>query len=42
MREVINKLLAMHSHQPIEKLEKDVERDYIMSAEQAKEYGSDR
>jgi ATP-dependent Clp protease protease subunit len=39
MREVINKLLAMHSGQPIEKLEKDVERDYIMSAEQAKEYG---
>jgi ATP-dependent Clp protease protease subunit len=39
MRDVINKLLASHSHQPIEKLEKDVERDFIMSAEQAKEYG---
>jgi ATP-dependent Clp protease protease subunit len=39
MREVINKLLASHSKQPLEKLEKDVERDFIMSAEQAKEYG---
>ena len=39
MREVINKLLAGHSHQPLEKLQKDVERDFIMSAEQAKEYG---
>ncbi len=39
MREVINNLLAMHSHQSLEKLEKDVERDFIMSAEQAKEYG---
>jgi ATP-dependent Clp protease, protease subunit len=39
MREVINGLLAMHSHHPLDKLEKDVERDFIMSAEQAKEYG---
>jgi len=39
MREVINNLLAMHSHHSLEKLEKDVERDFIMSAEQAKEYG---
>jgi ATP-dependent Clp protease protease subunit len=39
MRDVINKLLASHSGQPLEKLEKDVERDFIMSAQQAKEYG---
>ena len=39
MRDVINKLLSSHSKQPLEKLEKDVERDFIMSAEQAKEYG---
>ncbi len=39
MREVINKLLASHSKQPLEKIEKDVERDFIMSAEQAREYG---
>ncbi len=32
-------LLAHHTGQPVEKIEKDVERDFIMSAEQAKEYG---
>ncbi len=36
---VINELLAYHSGQPIEQIEKDVERDFIMTAEQAKEYG---
>ena len=35
----INKLLAEHSVHPLEKLEKDVERDFIMSPQQAKEYG---
>jgi ATP-dependent Clp protease protease subunit len=39
MRTVINRLLANHSGQAMEKIEKDVERDFIMSAEQAKEYG---
>ncbi len=39
MRTVINKLLAEHSKQALEKVEKDVERDFIMSAQQAKEYG---
>jgi ATP-dependent Clp protease protease subunit len=39
MRSVINQLLAEHCHQPIEKVEKDVERDFIMSPEQSKEYG---
>jgi ATP-dependent Clp protease protease subunit len=39
MRTVINGLLAQHSSQPIEKIEKDVERDFIMSAAQAKDYG---
>jgi len=39
MREMLNKLLAHHSGQSLEKIEKDVERDYIMGAEQAKEYG---
>jgi ATP-dependent Clp protease, protease subunit len=36
---VINHLLADHSGQSIEKIEKDTERDFIMSAQQAKEYG---
>jgi ATP-dependent Clp protease, protease subunit len=39
MRSVINELLADHCHQPVEKIEKDVERDFIMSPVQAKEYG---
>jgi ATP-dependent Clp protease, protease subunit len=39
MRSVINKLLADHSGQTIEKIEKDVERDFIMSAQQSKDYG---
>ena len=39
MRTVINGLLAQHSGHPLDSLEKDVERDFIMSAAQAKEYG---
>jgi ATP-dependent Clp protease protease subunit len=39
MRSVINRLLADHSGQPMERIEHDVERDFIMSAQQAKEYG---
>ncbi|MFQ5817197.1 MAG: ATP-dependent Clp protease proteolytic subunit [Terriglobia bacterium] len=39
MREVINQLLAKHSGQPLERIQRDVGRDFIMSAEEAKEYG---
>jgi ATP-dependent Clp protease protease subunit len=39
MRSTINQLLAKHTGQPIDRIEKDVERDYIMNPEQAKEYG---
>ena len=39
MREITNQLLAKHTGQPVEKIAKDVERDFIMNAEQAKEYG---
>ena len=38
-RTAINKLLAGHTGQPLEKIERDVERDFIMTAEQAKAYG---
>ena len=38
-RDSLNKLLAFHTGQPVEKIEKDVERDFIMTAEQAKAYG---
>jgi ATP-dependent Clp protease protease subunit len=39
MRSVINQFLADHSGQSLEKIEKDVERDLIMSPQQGKEYG---
>lgn len=39
MRTVINRLIARHSGQALEKVERDVERDYIMSSEEAKNYG---
>ncbi|TSC69247.1 MAG: ATP-dependent Clp protease, proteolytic subunit ClpP [Parcubacteria group bacterium Gr01-1014_56] len=38
-RERLNKILAKTSGQPLERIEKDVERDYFMSAEEAKKYG---
>lgn len=39
LRAVINKLLAKHTGQPIERIEKDVNRDFIMDAEEGKAYG---
>jgi len=39
MRAVINQLYHKHTGQPFDKIEKDVERDLIMSAEEAKTYG---
>ena len=39
MREITNNILVRHTGLPLEKIQKDVERDYIMIAEQAKEYG---
>jgi ATP-dependent Clp protease protease subunit len=39
MKKMINDLLHIHTKQPIEKLERDTERDFFMSAAEAKEYG---
>ena len=39
MRRVLNEILARHSGQTIERIEKDTDRDYIMSADEAKNYG---
>jgi ATP-dependent Clp protease protease subunit len=39
LRERLNEVLVMHTGQPLEKIEKDTDRDYFMSAEEAKEYG---
>lgn len=39
IRGKLNELLARHTGQPIDKIEKDTDRNYFMSAEEAKEYG---
>ena len=39
LREKINDLLMKHTGQSLEKIQKDTDRDYFMSAEEAKEYG---
>jgi len=39
MRDKINQILAHHTGQPLEKVQKDTDRDYFMSAEEAKTYG---
>jgi ATP-dependent Clp protease protease subunit len=39
IRTILNKILAHHTGQALERIEKDVERDYIMTADQSKEYG---
>ena len=39
MRARLNEILAAHTSQPLERIADDTERDYIMSAEQSREYG---
>jgi ATP-dependent Clp protease protease subunit len=39
MREELNRIIAKHSGQPLERVEKDSDRDFFMSPEEAKEYG---
>lgn len=39
IKEKLNKILAKHTGQPLEKIEKDTDRDFYLSAEEAKEYG---
>ena len=39
IRAKLNEILALHSGQPLEKIEKDTDRNYFMSAEEAKAYG---
>jgi ATP-dependent Clp protease protease subunit len=38
-REMLNEILARHSGQEIERIAKDTDRDFFLSAEEAKEYG---
>lgn len=39
MRDVLNKMLAKNTGQTLSKIEKDVDRDFFMSAEESKKYG---
>ena len=39
MREELNRIVAHHTGQPLERVEKDSDRDFFMSPEEAKEYG---
>jgi ATP-dependent Clp protease protease subunit len=39
MREKINEILALHTGKPLDKIQKDTDRDYFMSAQEAKDYG---
>jgi ATP-dependent Clp protease protease subunit len=38
-RKLLDEILAEHTGQPLEKISKDTDRDFIMTSEQAKEYG---
>ena len=38
-RDILNRILADATGQPLEKIERDIDRDYILNAEQACEYG---
>jgi len=39
LRAVLNKILSKNTGQKLEKIEKDVERDFFMTADEAKKYG---
>jgi ATP-dependent Clp protease protease subunit len=39
MRETLNEILATHTHQDMETIRKDSDRDFFMSCQEAKEYG---
>lgn len=39
LKKIVNEILAKHTSQPLEKIERDTDRDFFMSAQEAKEYG---
>jgi ATP-dependent Clp protease protease subunit len=39
MKEKLNKILSSHTGQPLEKVEKDTDRDFYLTSEEAKKYG---
>ena len=39
LKEALEELLSQHTGQPVEKIKEDTDRDYVMTAAEAKEYG---
>ena len=39
LKDDLNKILAKHTGQPLERIEKDTDRDYFMSANESRDYG---
>jgi len=39
LRDRINEIFSLHTTQPLDKIQKDTDRDFFMSAEEAREYG---
>jgi ATP-dependent Clp protease, protease subunit len=39
MKDLLNQILARHTGQDLERIEKDTDRDYVLEAESAREYG---
>jgi ATP-dependent Clp protease protease subunit len=39
LKERMNEMMAKHTGQPLEKISDDVERDYFLTAEEARDYG---
>jgi ATP-dependent Clp protease protease subunit len=39
LKDKVNRILSKHTGQPLEKIEKDTDRDFYLSAQEAKEYG---
>ncbi len=39
MKQLVNELISLHTGRPIDAIEKDTDRDYYMSPEEAKHYG---
>ncbi len=39
MKDTLNRILAAHTNQPLEKIQADTDRDFFMSGEEARAYG---
>jgi ATP-dependent Clp protease protease subunit len=39
MRDLLEEIISRHTGQPIERVHKDTDRDFVMSADEAREYG---